>query len=327
VSNHRLAALDLNLLLMLDTVLAERSVARAARRLHVTPSAVSNALARLRAALGDPLLVRNGRGVVPTPRAAALAPAIGRALRDVDLALHGEGFDPKTTDRELTLAMADVIQVVKLPAIVAALAAAMPRARLRVLSIDALIASGGLAGTEVDALIGAGDKGPGVHAQRLYDEQIVLVARASHSAVRERVSKAQLATLRHVAVQVAPGLDNRRLVASYAALGIARAVAVVVPTFTAAAAIAARSDLVASLPANLVEMLGPRLGLRTLATPLPPLATTINLLWHDRTDRDPALGAFRRVLAQAAGGERAAAGPTASRRRRSTAGSSRGPGA
>jgi DNA-binding transcriptional LysR family regulator len=80
----RLSALDLNLLLVLDTVLAERSVARAARRLHVTPSAVSNALARLRAALDDPLLVRSGRGVVPTPRAAALSPAIARALRDLD---------------------------------------------------------------------------------------------------------------------------------------------------------------------------------------------------------------------------------------------------
>jgi len=122
-----LASLDLNLLLMLDVVLAERSVARAARRLHVTPSAVSNALARLRAALDDPLLVRSGRGVVPTPRAAALAPALGRALRDLDQAVHGDAFDPATTDRELTLAMADVIQVVKLPAIVAALATKMPR--------------------------------------------------------------------------------------------------------------------------------------------------------------------------------------------------------
>jgi len=88
-----LSTLDLNLLLMLDTVLAERSVVRAARRLHVTPSAVSNALARLRAALDDPLLIRSGRGIVPTPRAAALAPALARALRDLDQAVHGDGFD------------------------------------------------------------------------------------------------------------------------------------------------------------------------------------------------------------------------------------------
>ena len=144
---------------MLDTVLGERSVVRAARRLHVTPSAVSNGLARLRAALDDPLLIRSGRGVVPTPRAAALAPALARALRDLDQAVHGDGFDPTTTDRTFSLATADVGQVVKLPGIVAALARKMPRARLRVLSIDTLFASGGLAGPEIDVLIGVGRRG------------------------------------------------------------------------------------------------------------------------------------------------------------------------
>src|SRR5262249_50047569 len=134
---------------MLDTVLAERSVVRAARRLHVTPSAVSNGLARLRAALDDPLLVRSGRGVVPTPRAAALAPALGRALRELDQAIHGDRFDVGTTEREFTLAIADAGQVVKLPRMVAVFGERMPRARLRVLSIDTLFATGGLAGTEI----------------------------------------------------------------------------------------------------------------------------------------------------------------------------------
>jgi DNA-binding transcriptional LysR family regulator len=296
-----LAALDLNLLLVLDTVLAERSVVRAARRLHVTPSAISNALARLRAALEDPLLVRSGRGVVPTPRAAALAPAISRALRDLDQALHGDAFDPATTDRELTLAIADVVQVVKLPAIVAALASRMPRARLRVLSIDALVASGGLAGTAVDVVLGAGDKGAGVHAQPLYDESIVLVARAGHPTIRPRLTKAQLAALRHVDVQVVQGTSNRGLAASYAALGVTRDVSLVVPTFTAAAAVVARTDLVASLPASLLDVFGKRLALRRIMTPLAPLATTINLLWHERTDGDPALRIFREVVVQATG--------------------------
>ncbi|HSS37637.1 MAG TPA: LysR family transcriptional regulator, partial [Polyangia bacterium] len=200
-----LSTLDLNLLVTLDAVLTERSVVRAARRLHVTPSAVSNALARLRAAVGDPLLVRHGRGVLPTPRAAALAPAIARALGDLDQAIHGDSFDPATTDRELRLAIADVFQLVRLPAIVAAVAAKMPRARLRVLSIDTLVASGGLGGTEVDVVIGAGDKGPGVHAAPLYEERVVLVARAGHPALRGRLSKTKLAALRHVDVQVAPG--------------------------------------------------------------------------------------------------------------------------
>jgi DNA-binding transcriptional LysR family regulator len=290
--------LDLNLLLMLDTVLAERSVARAARRLHVTPSAVSNALARLRAALDDPLLIRSGRGVVPTPRAAALAPALSRALRELDQAIHGDGFDPATTDRQLTLAIADVGQVVKLPRVVAALAREMPRARLRVVSIDTLFATGGLAGTEIDVAIGAGEKGPGVHAQPLYQEDIALCARAGHPTARSRVTKVQLAALRHVEVQVAPGRGSRPLAASYAALGVPREVAVVVPTFTAAAAVVAGTDLVASLPASLVSVLAPRLALRRVATPLAPVGTAINLLWHERTHQDPALRAFRALLAR-----------------------------
>jgi len=294
-----LETLDLNLLLLLDTVLGERSVVRAARRLHVTPSAVSNGLARLRAALDDPLLIRSGRGVVPTPRAAALAPALARALRDLDQAVHGDGFDPTTTDREFRLATADVGQVVKLPRIVAALARKMPRARLRVLSIDTLVASGGLAGTEIDLLIGVGEKGPGIHIQPLYDETIVLVARAGHPVIRGRgrVTKTQLAALRHVEVQIAPGRGNQALAASYAALGVTRDIAVVVPTFTAAAAIVAATDLVASLPASLVDVFGPRFALRRVATPLAPTATTLNLLWHDRTDQDPALRVLRNMLA------------------------------
>ena len=296
-----LAALDLNLLLVLDSVLAERSVGRAARRLHVTPSAVSNALARLRVALDDPLLVRSGRGVVPTPRAVALAPAIARALGDLDRAIHGHTFDPVTTDRELTLAMADVVQLVKLPGIVSALAVAMPRSRLRVLSIDGLFAAGGLAGTEVDVVLGAGEKGTGVRARPLYQEKIVLVARAGHPVLGKRLTKARLGALRHVDVHVAPGRGNERLAAGYAARGITRDVALVVPTFTAAAAVVARTELVASLPSSLVDVLGARLALRKIETPLPPLASTINLLWHERTDRDPTLAAFRELLAKAAG--------------------------
>jgi DNA-binding transcriptional LysR family regulator len=294
-----LASLDLNLLLVLDTVLTERSVARAARRLHVTPSAVSNALARLRGVLGDPLLVRNGRGVVPTPRAAALAPALARALRDLDVAVAGDGVDLATMDREFSLAIADVGQVVRLPRIVAALAAKMPRARLRVLSIDTLFAAGGLAGTEIDASIGAGEQGPGVHARPLYEERLVLVARAGHPKVRARVTRAQLSALRHVEVQVAPGRGSRPLAASYAAAGIARDVAVVVPTFTAAAAIVAGTELVASLPASLVDVLGPRLALARVATALAPVGTPISLLWHERTHHDPASRAFREVLVEA----------------------------
>src|SRR5262252_8135743 len=131
-----LANLDLNLLLVLHTVLRERNVARAARRLNVTPPAVSNALARLRVALDDPLVTRSGRGVVPTPRAAELEPVLARTFGELDAAVRGADFAPAHSEREFTLAIADVGQFARLPRVVALLAKEMPRARLRVVSID-----------------------------------------------------------------------------------------------------------------------------------------------------------------------------------------------
>src|SRR5690606_33560528 len=97
-----IASLDLNLLLVLHAVLKERSVARAAQQLHVTPSAISNALARLRGSLGDPLITRKGRGIVPTPRALELAPILERTIQELELALDTRPFDATSSTRLLT---------------------------------------------------------------------------------------------------------------------------------------------------------------------------------------------------------------------------------
>ena len=295
-----LSQLDLNLLLVLDTVLSERSVVRAARRLHVTPSAISNALARLRSTLGDPLVIRSGRGIVPTPRAAGLAPSLKRALSELERAVQKDAFDPATTTRQFTLAIADAGQIARLPRMVRFLAKEMPRARLRVVGIDTYLSSGGLAGMEVDvAMVAVAEKGPGIHITPLYEEKSVLVARKGHPS-GGRITKAQLAQLKHVDVQVAPGRGYRELAQSYARLDIQREVVVVVPSFIAAAAVVAETDFVATLPTSLVEVLGERLGLREMIAPAPRITTVIKLVWHERTLDDPALQAFRKMLARAA---------------------------
>ncbi len=293
-----LSQIDLNLLVVLETVLAERSVARAARRLHVTPSAISNALARLRHTLGDPLVTRSGRGVVPTPRAAALAPVLERALRDIDRALHGDAFDPASATGPFTLAMADAGQVVQAPRLASDFAANMPHATLRIVGIDTLVSSGGLAGTEVDLAVAALPEGStGVHTQPLYEERSVLVARVGHPLTGATVSKRELCSLRHVEVHVAPGRGYRGLAAAYERLGIAREVVLVVPSFVAAAAVVSRTDLGATLPESFVAHLGPALGVCVLTASAPRVSVAIKLAWHDRTDHDASMGAFRRIVA------------------------------
>src|SRR5215472_7760386 len=107
-TSMNLSSVDANLFVVLHVVLEERSATRAARRLHVTQSAVSNAIARLRAALGDPLVVRVGRGLTPTPRAEELAPLIAQAVAQLQLAIdRGVAFLPGATERRFTLALSD----------------------------------------------------------------------------------------------------------------------------------------------------------------------------------------------------------------------------
>jgi DNA-binding transcriptional LysR family regulator len=295
-----LSRIDLNLLVVLDTVLSERSVVRAAQRLHLTPSAISNSLARLREIFGDPLVVRNGRGVVPTSRAEALAPALKLALNQMERVIQADAFDPATTTREFTLAVADAGQLSRLPKLVKLLSNQMPRARLRVVGIDTYVSSGGVGKGEIDvALIAADEEGPGIHATPLYRETSVLVSRHGHACARKRISKAQLGELLHVEVQVAPGRGYRELARQYAELDIKREIAVIVPSFMAAAAVVADTDFVATLPESLVKALGPRLGVELMLAPAPKVSLDLKLIWHDRTDGDPAMRAFRSLVSQA----------------------------
>ncbi|HSN28691.1 MAG TPA: LysR family transcriptional regulator [Kofleriaceae bacterium] len=295
-----LATIDLNLLVVLDAVLAERSVARAAARLHVTSPAVSNALARLRAVIGDPIVTRSGRGIVPTPRALALAPAVTRALRDIEGALAGETFDPRVAQVRLTLGIADAGQLARLPGLAARVAERMPVAQLRVVSVDTMLALGGIEGTEVDVAVGVSEPAPGIVREHVYDEQSVVIVRERHPRIGARAKVRDLAAEKHVEVHVALGKGSRAVTAAYARAGVTREVAVIVPTFTAAAAVVAETDLVATVPASVVGVLGPALGLREVATPLRIAPLPMFMSWHRRTHGDPARVLFRELVAEAA---------------------------
>lgn len=292
-----IAALDLNLLLVLHTVLTERSVVRAAGRLHVTPSAISNSLARLRSVLGDPLVTRKGRGIVPTPRALALAPAIARGLRELESGLHEAPFEPARCKRTFTLAVADAGQVTWGPRIAARMAQVMPDARLAVVGIASLVALGDLTSSQVDLHIGLAGRGAGLHVEPLLDERTVLVAREGHPALMKRLSPRALGELRHVGVEMVPGKGFRDLVgAAYARAGIRREVAVTVPSFLTAAAMVAETDLVTTLPESLLAAQGARLGVRGVNAPVPAHTLKLALCWHDRTHADPAARYFRQLV-------------------------------
>jgi DNA-binding transcriptional LysR family regulator len=301
ISAVNISALDLNLFLVFQAVLEEGTTVGAARRLSVTQSAVSNALARLRHAVNDPLFVRSGRGLVPTPRAEAMRPSVAEAIRRLESTL-GDAFDPRVTTRTFTLAGADHHQAADVPRVAHAFARALPRACLRVVSVDYLIASDGLAGGTVDAALAPeGTSGQGLHATPLFREVSGLLVRSGHPALRGRATLDRLAELGHIDVHVTlgePGDVNRAVRRTILDLGFDRRVTVVAPSFTTAAMIAARTDYVAWLPDHAARLFGQVLGLRALRTTLPPLDVGCALVWHERTHADPGAAFFRDLVAR-----------------------------
>jgi DNA-binding transcriptional LysR family regulator len=288
---------DLNLFRVLHHVLKEGSVGRAAERLHVTSSAVSNSLARLREMLGDPLLVRNGRTLVATPRAMELEPHIAAAMDGFRSALNAcQRFDSETCTRTLTIASADNIGVGILPGIVARFSRRLPRAKLRVVTLDHAIASGGLASGEVDILLGLPPSLPReFRSEPAYTDRLVCARRRNGPGGRKLTLK-QFLSSRHieVALQGQHAIDYVDKI--LADLGHGRSIALSVPHFTTAAMCVIGTSYIAILPEMMANRLATFLPLTICEPPFAVPPITILQVWHARTDVDPALGMLRSMI-------------------------------
>ncbi len=295
-----LAAIDLNLLVVLDAVLRAGSVTAAARRLHVTQSAVSNALARLRMLLGDPLLVRRGRGLVATPVATELAPRLAGALAQLaGLLAQDRGFDPTTSTRHFTLVMTDNQEVSDLPRVLPRFAARLPRARREVITVERMAASDGLASGRVDAALGPSLlTGPGLHQAPLYSDEGVLVVRRDNRKLGPHLDRATFAATPYVDVQVfgSEGIGHRMARDALARQKLDRHIVLTVPHFMAAAIAVSRTDWITGLPRRFAEYVRRFLPLRIVRSPLDPLPFPMALHWHDRTDTDPGARLLRDIV-------------------------------
>lgn len=301
-----LAALDLNLLVVLEALLGERHVTRAAARLGLSQSATSHALARLRRLLGDPLLVRDGQALVPTVRAAALAPRLADALGSLRAALAPPArFDPATARRRFTLGLADYSQFVLLPPLLARLSALAPHVDLvaqdyspgRLDELDVTVAP--------DRSIARSDPlGPGrtpaLRARRLFRERYVCLARRGHPRIGKRLDLATFAALPHafIAPRGTPGgvVDD-----ALAERGLSRRVALMIQHFLVAPYAVAGSDLVITLAERLALAFVDHLPLAIHEPPLALPRFTMQLYWHERHHLDPAHRWLRQQLIEVAG--------------------------
>ncbi len=277
---------DLNLLVALDALLAEGSVAGAARQLGLSASAMSRTLARLRAATGDPLLVRAGRGLVPTPRAAELRDRVRDVAEEARAVLRPAlGLDLATLSRTFTIRANEGFLEQFAARLVAAVTTAAPGVRLRFApkpDKDVQPLRLGLVDLDIGVL---GETGPEVRVQALFRDRFIGVVRAGHALAAGAMTPERYAACGHVVTSrrgrtVGP-VDN-----VLSTLGLARVVVAVVPGFPAALAIARASDLVALVPER--QTAAARGGMHSFPLPVQTEAVTVSQMWHPRLDADPA---------------------------------------
>jgi DNA-binding transcriptional LysR family regulator len=280
--------LDLNLLVTLDALLTESSVARAATRMGITPPAMSHALARLREALGDPILVRAGRALVPTPRSVAMRDRV-RAVVDEARAVLASGAEADLVNarRTFTIRANEANAVMTSGALLRRLHTRAPLLRLR-FAPEGEEDVNELRDGRIDLDLGEqGELGPEIKVQTLFQDDFVGVVRRNHPLTRGKVTAARYAAAPHVSGS-RRGRARGPVDTALAALGLTRDVAVVVPGPLSALAIVADSDLVATVPSSLARWGQRTLGLRVLKLKLNLGRMVMAQAWHPRLDADPA---------------------------------------
>jgi DNA-binding transcriptional LysR family regulator len=310
IAVNELSRIDLNLLWALHVLLEEASVTAAAARLHVGQPAVSNQLARLRELLADPLLVRDGRGLTRTPRAEALRAPLAEAVSQIGRVLLGDQrFDPQTESRCFVLAGDDAVEVCDVPLILRAMMQTLPRAGLRIVSIERMIAGGGIASSEIDVALGPRVAFPPGLFTPLYKQGALLAFRRGHPEAGRKLTRERFNRLRFVDTWIAagrPGEGHKQVSSQLEQHGFMRDVALTVSHFSAAASAAAESDLVAGLPERVARYYAKHLPLTLASFPAPlTFELEMGLGWHERTHADPACRFFRDLVVRALGPKKA----------------------
>jgi DNA-binding transcriptional LysR family regulator len=326
LSPEGLAAIDLNLVVVLDALARERSVTRAAARLGVTQSAVSHALRRLRELLGDPLLVRSGNGMALTPHAEALVVPLRSGLITLSRALSTPPtFEPRHARRSFVLASVDLFDVLVMPGLLARIRAEAPGIDVSVLAASDRQLAEQLETGEVDAAIvphthgrrdGAGEaSGTGLVRKTLFRDRFVCLLRADHPVLAGAPKRRRGTTARRLTLAAYLSLSHALISSSAAGRGLVdellaaqghtRRITLRIPHFYSALAIVAQSDLVLTGPEGLVSLARPDLNVVALPVPIALPEASVNLVWHERFGNDPGQRWLRELTADVARGVRA----------------------
>lgn len=292
---------DLNLLPIFVALIEERSVTRAAARVGMTQPALSNALARLRTMLQDPLFVRERYGLQPTTVALELGPVIAEALARLDDAVLGQqAFSPEDAERLFTIAPNGYVEFVLVPALVAKLEAVAPGIKLRLTPYgNDLVETGVVSGTTALVLGRINDPPDNLVVQHVMDEGLACVVRAGHPDIGDVITREQFERMKHVSI-VPPGRMRAGLFQVLAQQQVKRDVAISVTNFFAVAEIVEVTDYCATLPVLICHRLAHNPRLKVLPAPVDLGTFPVEMAWHVRYRHDPAHRWLRSLIAEVA---------------------------
>jgi len=292
--------LDLNLLVVFDAVMEERSATRAAEKLNMSQPAVSHALSRLRAALGNELFIRTPDGMEPTPQAERLAPSVRQALVDLRAALDGaRPFEPQEVERSFTVTVNNYAALVIAPPLAAAVAREAPSVTLDLRPSGTIDIAERLDRGEIDLALGSlAAPGERFSDMRLLDDRFACVLRRGHPAIDRKgaIGVREFAGLGHLEVS-STGEGTRFVDEALAKLDLERRIALRAPLL-ATAGILAHSDMVAVVAERSAHVFAAGAPLRVLPLPVPSPSLTVAMLWHRRVEDDPAHRWLRGLVRQ-----------------------------
>lgn len=295
----RLDGFDLNLLLAFEVLIEERNVTRAASRLHVTQSAMSASLRRLRDAFGDPILAQHGKAMVPTPYALALAPEVSLSLAALRrLTRPNVGFDPATASRVFRIAASDYVTTVLLAPLVAELEREAPRIRLEIVLPDESTPER-LAKGEFDLILTPEEfLEPGHPADLLFEEAHVVVGCDRNPLLHAPLTCEAFSAAGHVAVRI----DGRNtyIENELSRLGLVRRVEIYAPSFIQAPWLLPGTRRIALMHDRLAKLMAPALGLRTAPSPFEVPIMREMMQFHATRQSDEGLGWLRARLVELA---------------------------
>ena len=279
---------DLNLLVVFDTLLRLQSVTRAAEALGMSQPAMSLALSKLRSTFDDPLFIRASRGVWPTPRAEQLAVPLQHVLDQIkNDVLRQPSFDAATTQRTFTFNMADVGEMVFLPRLLAHFRTDAPGANIRTVSTPPGELAEALQSGEVDLAVGyfPGLQGAAIYQQRLFTHSFVCIVRKGHPLSGAQLTKAQFLEAQHAVVHQ-EGKSHEVFEVALAAQGLERRVVLSIPHFLAIPLVIAESDLIVTVPYAIGMSFARMTGLRILRPPIQVAPAEVKQHWHARFHHD-----------------------------------------